>query len=134
MLVTGAVVAAGAHAASQPSVFVKFRMPSGNIGCAGSVAARSQPSYLRCDILSGVRPAPRGSCRLDWTGFSLRPTGAARPVCAGDTALDLRARILRYGTTWKQGPFTCVARRVGLRCTNAAGRGFFLSRIRSYAF
>ena len=131
MLVAGVVLAAGAHAASQPSVFVKFRMPSGNVGCTGSLGA---PSYLRCDILSGLRPEPKRPCPLDWTGFSIARTGPARAVCAGDTAYDTSARLLRYGATWKQGGFTCRSRRSGLRCTNRAGRGFVLARARSFAF
>lgn len=134
LLVTLAVSVTGAQAASQPSVFVHFRTPSGNIGCAGSVAARGLPSFLRCDILSGLQPQPRAACRLDWTGFSLMSKGAARPVCAGDTVYDRRAPIVRYSTAWKQKGLTCRSRRSGLRCTNAAGRGFFLSRARSYAF
>jgi hypothetical protein len=134
VLAAGAVVVTEAHAAGQPSVRVQFRTPSGSIACAGSVAAQGLPSYLRCDILSGLRPQPRRACQLDWTGFSLRPTGAPRAVCAGDTTYDSRAPILRYGTTWKQGGFACRSRRSGLRCTNREGRGFFLSRTRSYVF
>jgi hypothetical protein len=134
MLVAAAVTVAGAHAAAQPSARVQFRLPSGNIGCAGSVAARGLPSYLRCDILSGLRPEPKRPCPLDWTGFSLMPTGAARATCAGDTAYDRRAPVLRYGTTWRQGGFVCRSRRPGLRCTNRSGRGFVLARTRSYAF
>jgi hypothetical protein len=134
MLVAGVVLAAGAHAASQPSVFVKFRMPSGNIGCTGSIGGAGTPSYLRCDILSGLRPEPRRPCRLDWTGFSIGKTGAARAVCAGDTSYDTKARILRYGAIWKQGGLVCRSRRSGLRCTNRDGRGFVLARARSFAF
>jgi Family of unknown function (DUF6636) len=133
-LVAAGVLAVGAHAAAQPSVFVQFRTPSGNVGCSGSVAASGRPSYLRCDILSGLRPEPRRVCRLDWTGFSLMPTGPARPVCAGDTAFDRGARILRYGSTWKQGGYACRSLRSGLRCTNRDGRGFVLARARSFAF
>jgi hypothetical protein len=137
MLVATAVSAVGAHAAAQPSVRVQFRLPSGNIGCVGSVAMKGLPSFLRCDILSGLRPEPKRPCPLDWTGFSLMSTGAARATCAGDTAYDPRAPILRYGTTWKQGGlggFVCRSRRSGLRCTNRSGRGFVLTRARSYAF
>jgi Family of unknown function (DUF6636) len=134
MVVAAAVSTAGAHAAAQPSVRIEFRLPSGNIGCVGSVAMRGLPSFLRCDILSGLRPVPKRPCPLDWTGFSLMPTGAARATCAGDTAYKQRAPILRYGTTWRQGGFVCRSRRSGLRCTNRSGRGFVLARTRSYAF
>ena len=102
-----------------------FRMPSGNIGCV-FVAGGS----LRCDILSGLRPEPRGRCELDRTGLSVAATGRARPTCAGDTAVDLRAPVLRYGRTWRRGGITCRSRTVGLRCINRAAHGFFLSRQR----
>ena len=129
-----AASAVGAQAAPQPSVRVMFRTPSGNIGCAGSVAAKGLPSLLRCDILSGLRPQPTGSCELDWTGYSFKGQGRATPTCAGDTVLDRRAPVLRYGKTWKQGPFACTSRRTGLRCTNASGHGFVLTRARSHRF
>jgi hypothetical protein len=134
LLVAVAATAAGAQAAPQPSARVQFRMPSGNIACAGSVAAKPQQSFLRCDILSGLRPQPRRACQLDWTGFELRSTGTARPVCAGDTVFDRRAPVLRYGTTWKRGGLVCRSRRSGLRCSNRDGRGFVLARARSFAF
>jgi hypothetical protein len=134
LLAVVAATAAGAQAAPQPSVRVHFRTPSGNIVCAGSVAAKPLPSTLHCDILSGLRPQPRRACELDWTGFELRSTGAARPVCAGDAVYDRRAPVLRYGMTWRQGDFVCRSRRSGLRCSNRDGRGFVLARARSYAF
>jgi hypothetical protein len=107
-----------------------FRLPSRNIACLYSTG----PTMLRCDILSGVRPTPRGKCEGDWAGYSMRPTGRAGATCAGDTVYDRRAPILRYGTTWRAGGFTCSSRTTGLRCTNRSGRGFFLSRQHSYAF
>jgi hypothetical protein len=134
MVVAAAMSVPGAHAAAQPSVHVQFRLPSGNIGCTGSVAMKGLPSFLRCDILSGLRPEPKRPCPVDWTGFSLMPTGAARATCAGDTIYDPHARVLRYGTTWRQGGFVCRSRRSGLRCTNRSGRGFVLARTRSHAF
>jgi hypothetical protein len=115
------------------AAFVQFRTPSGNIGCAFS----SPPASLRCDILSGLKPRPPKpqGCRLDsGFGYSLGPTGRARVVCAGDTAVDRRAKALRYGRTWSRGGLACTSRVAGLRCTNRSGHGFFLSRLRSYRF
>jgi hypothetical protein len=136
VLALAASAAAGGqgHAAAQPSVLVKFRMPADNIGCTASVRGRGLPSTLRCDILSGLRPQPRRRCVLDWTGFTLGPRGATRPVCAGGTAYDAKARVLGYGKSWRQGGYVCTSRRSGLQCTNRAGRGFVLSRARSFAF
>jgi len=111
-------------ATAAASVVVGFQTPSGNIHCLYS----SQPAYLRCDIRSGLRPAPRGRCQLDWTGLELGPRGRGRPSCAGDTVVDRRRRTLAYGRRFERGGFACVSRRIGLRCTNRAGHGFFLSR------
>ena len=114
-----------------------FRMPSSNIGCAYS----SEPGFggpsLRCDILSGLKPAPKrpSGCTLDWKyGYRIRPTGKALTVCAGDTAVDRRAKAIPYGHSWSRGGFTCLSRRVGLRCHNRSGHGFLLSRTHSYRF
>ena len=126
-------VLALAFAATAQAFFVQFRTPSGNIGCAFS----SPPGSLRCDILTGLKPRPPKpqSCDLDWGfGYSLGPTGRARVVCAGDTAVDRRSTVIRYGRTWSRSGFTCASRIGGLRCTNRTGHGFFLSRLRSYRF
>jgi hypothetical protein len=124
-----------AGTASAGNVFVQFRTPSGNIGCgysSGPVRAS-----LRCDIVSGLKPfppRPRG-CELDWGyGYAMGPTGRSAVVCAGDTAVARRSRVLRYGRTWARSGFRCVSRVAGLRCTNRSGHGFFLSRARSYRF
>jgi Family of unknown function (DUF6636) len=115
------VLASGANGAD--SRF--FRLPSGNIGCA------IFQSVLRCDIANGLRPRPPrpAGCELDWGfGLTLGRTGRARVVCAGDTVIDPTAPVLRYGSTWRRGGITCSSATSGLTCTNAAGRGFFLSR------
>jgi hypothetical protein len=91
-------------------------------------------AYLRCDILSGLKPKPKRTCRLDLTGFQLGPRGRATVVCAGDTAVNTHARVLRYGSKWSRGGFTCTSRKAGLRCRNPGGHGFLLSRAHSYRF
>ena len=132
-------VVAGAVLLASPAAFARaeradaaagptFRTPSGNIGC-GHYAG-----WLRCDVLSGLRPEPTSACELDWTGVSLAATGRARPTCAGDTVYDRRAPILRYGATWRRGGITCVSRRAGLRCSNGARHGFVLARERWRSF
>jgi hypothetical protein len=55
-------------------------------------------------------------------------------TCHGDTAILPHSRILRYGTRWQYGDFSCRSRRVGLRCTNGGRHGFFMSRLRSFRF
>ncbi len=108
----------GASAASPNS----FRLPSGNIGCIYSDGS------LRCDVRSGLRPAPKRACELDWTGIVFPTAGKPQPECAGDTAIDSRARVIPYGGKWTRGGFTCFSQRAGLRCTRRNGHGFFLSR------
>lgn len=123
LLAAGLVAAGGADAR-----LASFKTPSGNIGCVYDSASGGS---LRCDILSGLKPKPsrpRG-CDLDWgDSLTLARTGRARVLCHGDTAVLPSAPILRYGTTWSRGPFTCTSRRAGLTCENAAEHGFFLSR------
>jgi hypothetical protein len=114
--------------------FVFFRTPSHNIGC---VESSTLGGYLRCDILSGLKPRPPkpSGCTLDWGfGYTLDTRGRAHVTCAGDTAVSPDARVLPYGTTWHRGAFRCSSRTIGLRCRNRSGHGFFLSRERSYRF
>ncbi len=120
-------VAVAASAQGRESVYETFRMPSGNIACGYFTGLG--PVALRCDILSGLRPEPRRRCELDWTGLSMG-RGTATPTCAGDTVYDRRARVLKYGSVWKRGPFTCVSLLIGLSCANRTGHGFFLSKER----
>ena len=126
-----AVAAAGALTTSSDAAGLQFfQMPSHNIFCAYVPADARSPAALRCDILSGLRPEPKTSCELDWTGASLNVRGKASASCAGDTVAMPNARVLAYGTTWKVGGFTCLSRTTGLRCTNRGGHGLFLSRER----
>lgn len=120
------------QADAQTRVF-RFQTPSRNIGCLYS-SETGRPAYLRCDILSGVKPKPKRVCQLDWTGFSMTAGSRAAPACAGDTVYARNARVFPYTWTWKRGGFTCTVLRTGLRCKNRAGRGFFISKTRSYAF
>ena len=135
LLVAGLVLAFAASTAHAAIFF--FRTPSANIGCYFSLEPGAGGPYLRCDILSGLKPAPKRpkGCTLDWKyGFRLRPTGPALTVCAGDTAVDRRAKVIPYGAKWSRGGFTCLSRKIGLRCHNRSGRGFFLSKAHSYRF
>jgi hypothetical protein len=75
-----------------------FETPSHNIGCVYDTLNL----HLRCDIRSGLRPAPHKppGCQNDWTfGYQMDPAGRAHKVCAGDTVLSASARVVRYGTT-----------------------------------
>jgi hypothetical protein len=131
------VVLALALPATAQAALVQFRTPSANIGCVFSSEPGQGGPYLRCDILSGLKPKPGRpkGCDLDWTfGFQMNATGRARTVCAGDTSVDRRAKVLRYGQRWSNGGLTCTSRLAGLRCSNRSGHGFFLSRRHSFRF
>ena len=123
------VAAAAVTGVSQAreSVIVTFRMPSKNIACGYFTGFG--PVTLRCDIFSGLKPRPRGKCDNDWVGVSMG-RGKAGPTCAGDTVYDPKAPVLKYGSVWKRGPFTCLSLLIGLSCTNRTGHGFFLSKER----
>jgi hypothetical protein len=119
-----------------PSTVVRlqiFRSPTGNIGCAllGAVA--------RCDILRRTWPVPArpSTCPpiVDYgQGLEVGPGGAARFVCAGDTARDPLSPRLAYGAASRVGPFVCVSRRTGMTCTSSvSGHGFLLS-VQRYTF
>ena len=113
--------------------FLFFQTPSHNIGCVYSTS----PASLRCDIRTGLKPPPPKpkGCQNDWTfGYEMSARGRARTVYAGDTVFSPSARVVRYGTTLRRGAFRCKSQRTGLRCTNASGHGFFLSRQHSYRF
>ena len=118
-------------APASASPFEQFRTPSGNIGCGYAGTS------LRCDIRTGIPhppPKPR-DCDLDWGGgYAMGTTGRANVMCAGDTAVDPHAPAIPYGTTWHRGAFRCASQLAGLRCTNASGHGFFLSKDPSYTF
>lgn len=125
-------------AASSPTTVSFFQTPSRNIGCVYGSALSGQPAYLRCDVRSQLRnPVPRKpkACDLDYgDSIGMRKTGRPSLTCHGDTALDPRARVLAYGTTWSRDGFTCRSQTIGLRCSNSSGHGFFLSRERWYTF
>jgi len=103
-----------------------LQTPSRNIGC---IFSRSR-DYVRCDVRTGLRPPPPRpkGCDLDWA-YGLEMTVKSRPktFCAGDTALA-QGPILAYGSILRILGFTCLSQPAGLRCTNRAGHGFFLSR------
>lgn len=123
--------------AAPDGTVIFFRTPSGNIGCVYASAEAGLPASVRCDIRSGLRPVPARpkNCHLDYgDSYELPKTGRAVVVCHGDTAIDPHAPVLAYGKTWQRNGLKCSSKVVGLRCSNAGGHGFFLSRAHSYRF
>jgi Family of unknown function (DUF6636) len=128
LVVTAVSLALGALVPSVASArIVRFQTPSRNIGCGYVPRSSLGPAVLRCDIRSGLNPEPRRRCELDWVGVIVGSKGKGRANCAGDTIYQRNARVLRYGTSWRGGGFTCTSRRVGLTCRNARRHGFFLA-------
>lgn len=117
-----AALSAAAPAEAKALRSRNFQTPSKNIGChlGGGV--------LRCDILSGLNPEPKRDCELDWVGLLLRNQHRALANCAGDTVYKEKAPVLRYGHVWRSDRIRCISRTTGLRCDNASGYGFKLSR------
>jgi hypothetical protein len=138
LVLAGALLSADASANRAPTFF--FRTPGSNVWCAYDEGARGPatgPDRLRCDVRGGVKPLPPKprSCSFDWgVGMTLGPRAGARILCASDTVYAAGARVVPYGSTVRRGSFTCVARRIGLRCRNLDGHGFSLSRTRSSRF
>jgi hypothetical protein len=126
-LAVAAGAAGAAQAADKP---VRFQLPSHQIACW------SDRTFVRCDILDPEhKPKRPASCELDYGhAFELTRTGRGHRICAGDTVLDPKAPVLRYGKSKRFGSFTCRSRRSGLRCTNRRGHGFELSRARQRLF
>lgn len=128
---TGGFPPAGA-AANSPALpelrMTFFQTPSGNIRC-GMFKASGRWS-MRCDIYdhAWVAPPRRTPCGYGDYGSSvgMGRKGSPRFLCVSD-AMD-GGRTLKYGTTIKYGPYFCRSRPKGLKCYNARGHGWFLSR------
>lgn len=130
-------VASSSRVNTSKDTYIDFRLPSNNIFCAYVVSSSPSAKYLRCDIMSGIKPKPTGKCRYEGSrGVSadIGVTGQATFPCSSDTVYNKNAPKLGYGKTWRRGGFTCKSTIAGLRCSNLSGHGFFLSRQHSYRF
>jgi hypothetical protein len=137
--VVGLAAAGAAGAASAPPMKSGFfKTPSSNIVCYHSPGPRDQPrGFLECAIKSGLKPAPprRPCAEGGYAGDRIHMFATGRtyvPACAGDpgalVGLQVGARVLGYGKTWRGGGFTCRSAFTGLTCRNKSRHGFFLSR------
>ncbi len=129
--------ASSSKSRTSEDTFIQFRMPSNNVFCAYVVSSSPYAKYLRCDIMSRIKPKPTGGrCIEGSRGFSadIDVTGRATFPCSSDTVYNKSAPLLQYGKTWRRGGFTCKSSMAGLRCSNLSRHGFFLSRAHSYRF
>lgn len=125
-----------------------FTSPSGNILCyvesrdwQSGAALPPAKHQLICLIFAANWGLPRRydggetSCDLDSTRATiLRPRGSGRVTwfCHGDVFWPLPAPTQAYGTTWREGAFSCQVTRKGVRCGNGAGGEVFLSRAKMH--
>lgn len=138
LLATGTLATASSNKAKvSKDAYIDFRMPSNNVFCAYVVSSSPYSKYLRCDIMSGLKPKPSNrGCVEGVRGFSadIGVTGRATYECSSDTVYNKSAPKLNYGKTWSRGGFVCKSKITGLRCQNKSTHGFFLSRQHSYRF
>jgi len=122
-----ALAALSGPPAASASTFTFFRTPSNLIGCV----YQTGPAFLRCDVMYATRFEGQRDCgEVGDAGrsFTMRRRGRVQLPCASDTSFDPSSRVIPYGTTRRFGPFRCTVSTSGLRCTNRAGHGWFLSR------
>jgi hypothetical protein len=131
MLIAAASVVALAPQYARAQDQQGFKMPSGNIFCVLEQGSDSSAVDMRCDINQMTDkglPRPRG-CPLSYgDAFVINATGAAIPLCHGDTVANPDLPPLAYGTVWRVNAFTCRSATTGVTCSNASGHGFILSR------
>lgn len=108
-----------------------FQTPSKNINCT-YYEYDGEPATLACEVrgYTGTSPARPKDCDLDWNALpSIRERGKAELfACVGDTRWWPEAPVLKYGSTWKYGPFRCSVAPSGVTCTNRSNRGFVVRR------
>jgi hypothetical protein len=128
------VAVAPASAAFKVKAFVT---PTGNIRCLGEGdTATGRDFGMRCDITHHTWKAPKRSkpCTEGDYGSSLGMTkrGGAKFICVSDAIGP--AKRVKYGTIFRFGPFRCSIKTTGVRCSNAAKHGWFVSRQRVKRF
>jgi hypothetical protein len=96
-----------------------FHSPSGNIQCE-----------LDWQRGSGIADAAYCQTFQPARSVTLSPSGALR-ICTGTRCLGNgpeNAFTLQYGHATRLGPFRCLSKAAGMRCTVATGHGFALAR------
>ena len=131
------VCASVAGAAGSGGSFRELHTRGGVIGCQYAAGGSLPRPLIRCDIRGGLKPrpprpkrcAPGTEIELDWAvGILLQSTGRAQVLCASDSTLGARGRLLRTGALWQAGGISCHALAAQtLACENATGHGFVLS-------
>jgi len=127
LLAAGLMLASPAIADVTP-----FKTPSGNIECYIGTGPNS--ADLSCTIFqfSGTPNVPRpASCGSGWGhNYVILERGPVQMECRGpgrpNTAPGVDVAPCGVSATW--GGISCLSETTGLRCQNADGHGFHLSR------
>jgi hypothetical protein len=126
LLLSGTVAAEPTPAPSM----VGFQTPTKNINCTWLKSVDEPPS-MQCMVnqFDGKRPARPADCELDWSSEATLTPGQPATLwsCRGDTSWWAEAPVLKYGSEWKEGPFSCTVSQDGVRCTDGK-HGFWVSR------
>jgi hypothetical protein len=121
-------VSAGSAAAAEDFEF--FKSPSGNIMCmymAPTNLAQPGRTSVRCDVLKTTAGRTRSA--------EVTPRGRVKLFTPSDVAGGTPQPVLRYGATFRRGPFRCTSRVRGMTCRSVlSGHGFELSRERQRTF
>jgi hypothetical protein len=132
----GTVVLALCAAPAAAQDYIAFHSPSGNIQCAifaGDYAG------ARCDMSKFTQTFTYvpDYCAFD-RGFSfgVDPHSAKGYLltCVSDAMADPSGIELGYGQSISLAEITCQSEKTGMRCTNAGGHGFEISKARQSLF
>jgi hypothetical protein len=122
-----------ATAVSSLERIVSVQSPSHNIACI--LASRTD---ARCDIKAHTWHVgrPKGCVDLNYgDSLSVNTRGRVYVTCHGDTTFDPKAKVLAYGRSISDGPFTCASATSGITCRDRRTRhGFLISKARIRLF
>jgi hypothetical protein len=118
--VLAAVVIVAAAVPGVAAAYASFRAPGRNVYCGLSEA--ELPATIICWRASD--------------GLSLGMNRSGRALASPDRNnrgfhQDL-ARVLKFGQSWRRGPYRCTSRRTGVRCTNASAHGWLFGLRHGY--
>ncbi len=109
--------------------YVQFQSPSGNIACY----MEGGEGFARCDIgqmTAQSHPNRPADCELDYgNAFGIGANDArGAALCYGDTVAMPDLPVLSYGEAATLAGISCTSAKTGMRCVNAAGHGFDISK------
>ena len=94
------------HAVRQHRLWVHHGLWTGDAPLRHPVRAETGASTSRVNSTGRASP------------WAVARRGRRAPAIPSTTG---RARVLKYGSAWKRGPFTCISLLIGLSCANSSG-------------